>query len=130
MLRNLNDSVTVLFMMVSGGRAGGFLLKSMIISTVLSVFSSRLLKTLGSQILSFLTVSRPVIVLYEADHCGVVCELPELDRGVFGCAVVRVEREEQWGENTALRGSSFDRTGAGLEFSQPHYNNKLQQIKL
>ncbi len=44
--RNLNDStvVTVLFMMVSGGRAGGFLLKSTIISTVLSVLSSRLLK--------------------------------------------------------------------------------------
>ncbi len=44
--RNLNDStaVTVLFMMVSGGRAGGFLLKSTIISTVLRVFSSRLLR--------------------------------------------------------------------------------------
>ncbi len=40
--RNLNDSiaVTVLFMMVSGG----FLLKSTVISTVLSVFSSRLLR--------------------------------------------------------------------------------------
>ncbi len=37
--RNLNDStaVTVLFMMVSGGRAEVFLLKSTIISTVLSV---------------------------------------------------------------------------------------------
>ncbi len=44
--RNLNDStaVTLLFMMVSGGRAGGFLLKSTIISTVLSVLSSRLLR--------------------------------------------------------------------------------------
>ncbi len=43
--RNLNDStaVTVLFMMVSRGSAGGFLLKSTIISTVLSMFSSRLL---------------------------------------------------------------------------------------
>ncbi len=41
--RNLNDStaVTVLFMMVSGGRAGGVLLKSSTISTVLSVSSSR-----------------------------------------------------------------------------------------
>ncbi len=40
MPRNLNDStaVTVLFMMVSGGRAGGFLLKSTIISTFPSVF--------------------------------------------------------------------------------------------
>ncbi len=26
---------------------------------------------------------------------------------------VHVEREEQWGENTALRSSSADRTGAG-----------------
>ncbi len=44
--RNLNDStaVTVLFMIVSGGRAGGFLLKSTIISTVLSVLSSRLFR--------------------------------------------------------------------------------------
>ncbi len=44
--RDLNDSTTVkvLFMMVSGGRAGGFLLKSMIISTVLSVLSARLLR--------------------------------------------------------------------------------------
>ncbi len=44
--RSLNDStaVTVLFMMVSGGGSGGFLLKSMIISTVLSVFSYRLLR--------------------------------------------------------------------------------------
>ncbi len=45
-LRNLNDSTaaTVMSMMVSGGSAGGFLLKSTIISTVLRVFSSNLLK--------------------------------------------------------------------------------------
>ncbi len=49
--RNLNDStaVTVLFVMVSGGRAGGgggggYLLKSTIISIALSVLSSRLLR--------------------------------------------------------------------------------------
>ncbi len=44
--RNLNDSTafTELFMIVSGGRAGGFLLKSTIISTVLSVLSSRLFR--------------------------------------------------------------------------------------
>ncbi len=55
--RNLNDStaVTVLFMMVSGGRAGGFLLKSTIISTVLSVLSSRLLRL--HQTASSLTVA-------------------------------------------------------------------------
>ncbi len=44
--RNLNVSTaaTVLSVMVSGGRAGGFLLKSTIISTVLSELSSRLLR--------------------------------------------------------------------------------------
>ncbi len=49
--RNLNDfiAVTLLFMMVTGGRARGggggwVLLKSTIISTVLSVLSSRLLR--------------------------------------------------------------------------------------
>ncbi len=51
--------------------------------------------------------------LNEADKFGVVCKLQELDRGVFRCAVVGVEREEQWGENTALRSSSADCTGAG-----------------
>ncbi len=34
------------------------------------------------------------------------------DRGVFRGAVVGVEGEEQWGENTTLRGSSAD--GAGV----------------
>ncbi len=33
--------------------------------------------------------------------------------GVFRYAVVRVEGEEQWGENTALRSSSAECTGAG-----------------
>ncbi len=105
---NLNDStaVTVLFMMVSGGSAGGFLLKSTIISTVLSVLRSRLL----SQLLNLLSVSILVTFLDEADQCGVVCKLQELDRGVFRCAVVGVEGEEQWGENAALRGSSADCT--------------------
>ncbi len=37
-------------------------------------------------------------------------QIQELDRGVFRCAVVRVEREEQWGENAALRSSNADRT--------------------
>ncbi len=89
MPRNLNDTtvVTELLMMVKGGVGGaaeGFLLKSMIISTVLSVFISRLLRL------------------------------------QFRCAVTRVQGEEQWGENTALRSSSADRTGAGCVFSQPH----------
>ncbi len=72
-----------------------------------------------SQLLNLLSVSRLVTVLNEADQCGVVCKLQELDRGVFGCAVVRVEGEEQWGENTALRSSSAESASAGWEFSQP-----------
>ncbi len=66
-----------------------------------------------SQLLNLLSVSRLITVLDEADQCGVVCKLQELDRGVFGCAVVGVEGEEQWGENTSLRSSRADCTGAG-----------------
>ncbi len=66
-----------------------------------------------SQLLNLLSVTRLVTVLYEANQCGVVCKLQELDRGVFRCAVVGVQGEEHWGENTALRSSSADRTGAG-----------------
>ncbi len=58
-------------------------------------------------------LSRLVTVLDEADQCGVVCKLQELDRGVFRCAVVGVQGEEQWGENTALRSSSAGGAGAG-----------------
>ncbi len=36
-----------------------------------------------SQLLNLLSVSRLVTVLDEADQCGVVCKLQELDRGVF-----------------------------------------------
>ncbi len=121
--RILNDCtvVTVLFMMVSEGRAGGFLLKSTIISTVLSMLSSRLLRLhQTSQLLNLLSVSRLVTILNEADQCGVICKLQELDRWVSRCAVIGVQGEEQWGENTALRSSSADRTGAGCVFSQPH----------
>ncbi len=66
-----------------------------------------------SQLLKLLSVSRLVTVLNEADQSGVVCKLQELDRGVFRCAVIRVQGEEQWGENIALRRSSADRMGAG-----------------
>ncbi len=66
-----------------------------------------------SQLLNLLSVSRHVTVLNEADQCGVVCKLQELDGGVFRCAVVGVEREEQWGENTALRSSSAEPASAG-----------------
>ncbi len=67
------------------GGERGVLLKSTIISTVLSMFSSRLLRlhqTANS--FNLLSVSRLVTVLNEADQCGVICELQELDRGVFG----------------------------------------------
>ncbi len=66
-----------------------------------------------SQLLNLLSVSRLVSVLDEADQCGFICRLQELDGGVFRCTVDRVEREEQWGENTVLRSSSADQTGAG-----------------
>ncbi len=102
-------------------RGGGGFLKSTIISTDLSMLSSRVVKTApDNQLLNLLSVSRLVTVLDEADQCGVVCKLLELDGGVFRCAVLHVEREEQWGENTALRSSNADRTGAGCVFSQPH----------
>ncbi len=51
-----------------------------------------------SQLLNLLSVSRLVTVLDEADQCGVVCKLQELDRGVFRCAVVGVEKSS--GERT------------------------------
>ncbi len=72
------------------------------------------------ELLNLLSVSRLVTVLDEADQCRIVCKLQELDRGDFGCAVVPVERKEQWEETTALRSSCADRTGIGWEFSQPH----------
>ncbi len=53
-------------------------------------------------------------------HCSVVRKLQELDRGVFRCAGICVEGEEQWGENTALRGASADGESPGCEFAQPH----------
>jgi len=67
-----------------------------------------------------LSVSRLVSFLNEADDCGVICKLQELDRGVFRGAVICVQGEEQWGENTSLRSSSADGAGVGCEFSQPY----------
>ncbi len=66
-----------------------------------------------SQLFNLLSISRLVTILNEADECGVVCKLQELDRGVFRCVVVGVQGEEQQGENTALRSSCADRLGAG-----------------
>ncbi len=114
MPRNLNDStaVTVLFMIVSGGERGGFLLKSTIISMGLSVKLQVVKTAPDSQLFNLLSVPLGLVtVLDEDDQCGVICKLQELDRGVFRCAVIRVEGEGQWGENTALRSSSADRVG-------------------
>ncbi len=104
-----------------GESRGVSLLKSTIISTVLKRVKLQVVKTApDSQLLNLLSVGRLVTVLNEADQCGVVCKLQELDRGVFRCAVICVEGEEQWGENAALRGSSAGGAGAGCVFSQPH----------
>ncbi len=43
-----------------------------------------------SQLLNLLSISRLATVPDEVDQCGVFCKLHKLDRGVFGCAVVRV----------------------------------------
>ncbi len=67
-----------------------------------------------SQLHNLLSVSRLVTVLDEADQCGVVCKLQELDQRGLQCAVVRVQEEEQWGENTVLRSSSADCTGCWM----------------
>ncbi len=110
--RNLNDStaVTMLFMMGTGGGGGG---GSPEVHDHLHCFKRvklQVVKTApDSQLLNILSVCRLVSVLNEADQCGVVCKLQELDGGVIRCAVNCV----QWGENTALRSSSADRAGAG-----------------
>ncbi len=96
-------------------RAGGVFLESMIISTVLSSIKLQVVKTApDSQLHNLLSVSRLVTVLDEADQCGVVCKLQELDQRGLQCAVVRVQEEEQWGENTVLRSSSADCTGCWM----------------
>ncbi len=94
--RNLNDStvVTVLFMMVSGEQG-----VSPEVHGHLHCFECvelQVVKTApDSQLLNLLSVSRLVTVLDEADQCGVICKLQELERGVFRCSVIRVQGEEQ-----------------------------------
>ncbi len=121
--RNLNDStaVTVLFMMVSGGRAGG--VPSEVhdhLHSFVRVQLQVVVTAPDSQLLNLLSVNRLITVLNEADDFSVICKLQELDRGVFRCAVIGVQGEKQWGENAALRSSSADGAGVGCEFSQPH----------
>ncbi len=49
-----------------------------------------------SQLFYLLSVIRLISVLDEADDCSVFRKLQELDKGVFRCAVVGVQGEEQW----------------------------------
>ncbi len=101
--KNLNDStaVTVLFMMVSGRRAGWF---SPEIHEHLHCFERvqlQVVKTApDSQLLNLLSVSRLITVLDEANQCGVVCKLQEVDRGVFWLVESFVYREKSSGERT------------------------------
>ncbi len=87
-------AVTVLFMMVSGGEWG----VSPEVHCHLHCFEPvelQVVKTApDSQLVNLLSVCRLVTILNEADQCGVVCKLQELDRGVFRCAVVGVQGEE------------------------------------
>jgi len=73
-----------------------------------------------SQLFNLLSVGRLITVLDEADECGVVCKLQELDREVLRCVIIALQGEEKWGENAALGSSSADCTGAGCVFSQTH----------
>ncbi len=94
MPRNLNDStaVTVLFMMESGAVSPEVhdhlhSFEHVTLQVVKTAPDSQL-----RQLLNHLSVSRLDTILNEADQCGVVCKLQELDRGVSRCAVIGVER--------------------------------------
>ncbi len=107
-------------MVIDMQKTDSLLLKSTIIYCFEHV-KFQVVKTLPDSQLNLLAVSRLITVLNEADRCCVICMLQELDRGVFRCAVICVQGEEQWGENTALRSSSAKRMGAGWKLSQPYY---------
>ncbi len=112
MPRNLNGStaVTELFMMVSERAV------SPEVNDNLHCFERVQLQVVETapdrKLLNLLSVSRLIAVLDEADQCGVVCKLQELDRGISRSALIGVQGEEQWGGNTTLRSSSADRTSA------------------
>ncbi len=93
---------------LSGGRAGGSPEAHDHLHCFEHVKLQVVKTTPDSHLLNLLSVSRLVTVLNEADQCGVICKLQELDGGLFGCAVVGVHGEEQWGENTAMRSYSAD----------------------
>ncbi len=123
--RNLNDStaVTVLFMMVSGGRAGGG-------GSSWSPLSSPQFWVCWAPSCCDCTrqpaAQTPVckqsrLRPWWGQWLRITHKLQELDRGDFRCAVICVEGEKQWGENTALRGASAAGESPGCEFTQPHY---------
>ncbi len=97
---NLNDStaVTVLFMVVSGGGGGPPEVHDHLHSFEHVKF--QVVKTApDSQLINLLSVSRLVIILDEADQCGVICKLQELDGGSLDLQSL-VYREKSSGERT------------------------------
>ncbi len=121
--RNLNDStvVTVLFMIVSGGRAGGV---SPEVHDHLHCFERVELQVVltapDNQLFNLLSVSRLVSIVDEAGDGSVISKFQELDRGVFCSAFVCIQGAEQWGENTSLSGTSADGESPACEFAQTH----------
>ncbi len=115
--RNLNDSVsTVLSIMVIGG-----VWECLLSSTLFWV----------CQATCYWDCTRPPAVQPSfnmqthhcsdaAGDCSVTCKHQDLDRGDLWSAASHVQREEQWGENTSLRGASADHESPRCEFPQPH----------
>ncbi len=115
-LRNLNDLHCSHSAVHDGewGRAGGFLLKSTIISSFEHVELQVVKIAQDSQLLNLMSVSRLFTVLDEADQCGVVCKLQERDwGGLWMCSCLCRERRAV---GTQPRSSSADRMGAGCVF--------------
>ncbi len=79
-----------------------------------------------SHLLNLLSASRLITVLYEADECGVIYKLQELDRRVFRGAVIGVQGEEQWGEDATLRGTSL---GGAAVYTLPSKSLETPQVK-
>ncbi len=77
-----------------------------VVSTVLSVFSSRLFWPHQRASCSASLLYAHITVLDEADDRCVVCKLQEFNRQVSWGAVIGVEGEEQWGEFTHPWGAS------------------------
>ncbi|CAM4659985.1 unnamed protein product [Leuciscus chuanchicus] len=68
-----------------------------------------------SQLFNLQSVSRNMRLI-----SGVVCKLQELDRVVFGSAVVCAQGEQQWGENVPLGDASAETFPFGQSVSRRH----------